>query len=323
MILIDIPSLLGRLGIKAERKGREFWAPCPFHKERTPSWQIHDDSDSDKHGRWRCLGACHDGGGAVGLVMRLVGFERASEAVAWLKDGGSIEVDRGASLVAGGAMRLEAAVRPSAKSFHLPLGVRFVPFEEWPFVARAYAESRGLDARQVDRWGLGYAADGRLAGRIVLPWRASGRLGGYTARSYVPGTVKKHLEPKAEEGAATGWVYGEEHWPALAERQRAAVVVVEGGFDGFAVERASGMHFGAARGSNLLPGHVARLATWGEVILATDPDAAGQRFRGAVVSSLARHATVRHATFPDGFDPAKLERRSGPHALRACLLAAR
>ena len=38
---------------------------CPFHKERTPSFVVWPDSQ-----RWRCFGACADGGDVVDLIRK-------------------------------------------------------------------------------------------------------------------------------------------------------------------------------------------------------------------------------------------------------------
>lgn len=308
---VDVPLLLERLGIEGKRRGREIWACCPLpgHEERTPSWQIKDDPDGAKHGLWRCLGQCHDGGTPVTLVQKVLGCTYR-EAEGWIRDeklGNStsylcVQLQQPAPLPAG---------------FVLPAGTVIAPLRAWVSPARAYAERRGLTEAQVERWGLGYSVDGRLAGRIVLPWRdARGQLTGYTARTYLA-NPKKYLEPDAEEGADRSAVYGEQHWSPAGERS--TVVVTEGGLDGLAVERAAAMPFGAVCGSVLLPGHVARLSTWQEVVIASDPDKAGRGLAGAIYDALARWTRVRFATLPAGYDCAKLERERGPRVLRDVL----
>ena len=46
---VDVAALLAFLGIKGRRRGSEWWACCPFHEEREPSWQIHDNADDLEH----------------------------------------------------------------------------------------------------------------------------------------------------------------------------------------------------------------------------------------------------------------------------------
>lgn len=315
MKLVDVPSLLDRLGITAKRKGREWWACCPLHEERTPSWQMRDDDqDPDRHGRWRCLGACHTGGGPIGLVMHVLSLE-AREAWEWIKTGSVIERIALAISFDDGAPDLSRFVF----GFRLPLGVEFAPFFDWPKPAANYLESRGVTAEQVDRWGIGYAMGGKLAQRIVFPWRdgIDGKLLGYTARAYVPGN-KRYLEPGEKEGAARGAVYGEEHWPP--PRARDVVVVTEGSIDGLAIERATGLAFGAACGSQLLPAHAAKLSTFPTVLVASDPDEAGRKFQASIAGMLARWSRVVPVDLPTGdkpgrYDPARIEVELGREVL--------
>lgn len=314
--VVDVPLLLERLGIEGKRRGpREIWACCPLpgHEERTPSFQIRDDPEGDKHGFWRCLGQCHEGGGPTALVSRVFGcsFE---EAIDWIKN------ERLGSPRHFLRMELQEAP-PLPSGFVLPGGATLSPLPTWVAPARAYAERRGITAEQVDKWGLGYAVDGRLAGRIILPWRDSfGKLTGYTARTYLASN-KKYLEPDASEGADRSAIYGEQHWPPVGDARR-TVVVVEGGIDGLAVERATAFPFAAVCGSVLLPGHVARLSTWREVIIASDPDKAGRGLAEALRGALARWVRIRDATLPSGYDCAKVEAEKGKEELQEIIESA-
>ena len=308
---VDVPKLLARLGIEAERRGKEYWARCPLHDERTASFQIHDEPGRPKHGNWRCLGACHTGGNALDLVASVLKLDDA-EARAWVREGGEVEVDPEQV-----TRPLVFADRESRSEFELPRCVVFTPFPDWPRAPRDYLTSRGVTAEQVARWGIGYAVDGRLAGRIVFPWRdQTGLVYGYTARAFLP-TVRKHDEPTEADGAIRGFVLGEQHWPQ--PNRRSTVVVVEGMFDGLAVERATGCAFGAARGSNLLPEHADKFATFEEVVVASDPDPAGRGYATSLRASLGRYVRFRVAELPTGTDPAKLAVRAGLGALADAL----
>jgi DNA primase len=317
MKLIDVPSLLDRLGIKTKRRGRELWACCPLHDEKTPSWQMRDDpEDQVKHGRWRCLGKCHTGGGPISLVMHVLGLQ-PKEAWEWIKTGSVHERIALAIHFEDNAPDLSRFVF----GFHLPQGVEFAPLFDWPMPASNYLHGkRGVTAEQVDRWGIGFARDGKLAKRIVFPWReASGKLLGYTARAYTP-NEKRYLEPGEKEGAARGAVYGEEQWPPPGAA-RDTIVVVEGAIDGLAVERATGLPFGAACGSQFLPAHAAKISTFRRVIVASDPDAAGASFQAVIHGSLARWSTVIPIDLPidakgGRYDPARLAFEKGNDELR-------
>lgn len=310
---VDVPALLARLGIKTTRRGRSVWACCPFHEERTPSWRIWNDPSDTKHGTWKCFGSCADGdnyGDVVSLVRRLLGLNDRAEAWRWIK--GDAEAVRAPPL------RFSIEVEQSAprRRFELPAGVIVAPVSEWVSPARAYLESRGVPAAQAERWGLGYAVGGFMAGRIVIPARDhSGRLLNCTGRTFVR-AAKRYREPNESEGARKDAVFGEAFWPPLGKRR--TVVLVEGAFDAMAVERAANMFVAAPFGSEFLPGHAARLATFEEVVVASDPDKAGEKLWKAARDGLARWTRTRRAMLPDGMDASDLAARD-EHALAEIL----
>jgi len=112
----------------------------------------------------------------------------------------------------------------------------------------------------------------------------------------------------------------------------ATPVLVEGPVDALAVTYASRDHVGLAplgtsltdtQADTLMP-FLDHTAGAPGVIVATDSDPAGQLAAERDYWILtARGADPRHATFPDGHDPASLLREAGPPALRAQLVAAR
>lgn len=298
---VDVPGVLARLGIRATRRRREHWACCPFHVERTPSWSIRDDpSRPHRHGLWKCLGACPDGrnsGSVVSLVLRLLGLKTREEAWRWIKTGSAEPRVR---------MSVEVDESSPARGLRLPEGVSVGPVSSWVGPARDYLASRGVPSEQAERWGLGWAMTGRLRGRIVIPIRdSSGELVGYTARLFV-GAGRKFLEAEESEGADKSAVFGEQLWPA--EDERDVVVATEAAFDALAVERETGLPFGALYGSEILPGHLARLRGFRRVVVASDPDDAGEKYWRAMRSAFSRWAHVTRAVIPEGSDAAELAR---------------
>ncbi len=112
----------------------------------------------------------------------------------------------------------------------------------------------------------------------------------------------------------------------------ATPVLVEGPVDALAVSYASRDHVGLAPlGTSLTDTQADTLIPFLDVaagapgvIVATDSDLAGQMAAERDYWILtARGADPRHATFPDGHDPASLLRQAGPAALRGQLLSSR
>jgi hypothetical protein len=313
---VDVPAVLTRLGIEVKKTaGRELWACCPRHEESTPSWRIRNEPGDERHGFWQCFGSC-DGdarnGGVLKLVRLVLDLPGWKEARAWLR---GQDVEREPE-PAPQRVRIESTTPSIAgRGMQPPKGAVVAPVERWPSPARRYlVDKRGVPAEQAERWGLGYAGVGRLAGRIYLPAHdRTGRLINYTARTFVGATLK-FREPNEGDGADKGAVFGERFWPGPGERR--VVVALESALNALAVERVAGMHVGSIFGSEVLPAHLLRLGTFDLVLVASDPDEAGDKYWRALRSGLARHARVERVEIPEGTDCADLG-RDAPDILRA------
>lgn len=303
----DPVKLLERLDIQFVAKGDVLWASCPnpAHNDKTPSWRFIANADSERFGQHRCYG-CGFGGWPVRLVEAVLGCSR-EEAREWLHD-----IDVAPPL----PFKVSIEVKQGLKArIRIPPGVYFEPLSEWPDAARSYLlGDRGVTPWQVARWGMGYtkgrydALTNPLAGRIFIPvLNTKGELISYTARSYLPNSKRRYKEPSMGEGADLGAVFGEQHWP----KNRWVVVVTEGAFDALAVERVfmgMGLPVAGIYGSQLHSGHVARISTFRGVVLATDPDKAGNRVAGELTEQLRRWTQVVRAELPEGQDCASLPR---------------
>jgi len=281
---VDVGKLLARLGIEATVDGDEYLAKCPGHVDAKPSWSIH--RTTTKH---HCF-ACGFGGTAASLVIHALDMSSLAwtkrDAWEWMRDQGL--------LTGGGELGLDVELflrveRPT--HFALPAGVRLdVPLGGWPTSAARYIAARRIPGHQLRRWGVGFAVDGRLGGRVVFPVRdRAGRLLSYTARTFI-GAGVRYLTPDEREHPDHAALYGEEQWPEPgAYRER--VVVVEGAIKALAVERATGLYvagvLGATQANN--PSVIAKLATFREVTILLDADEAGEKAADALHGSLARH----------------------------------
>ena len=146
-----------------KRKGRLYWACCPFHQEKTPSFKV-----DPATGLWHCFG-CGEGGDVFGFLMRTDNLTFV-EAVTTLADRANIEIK---ALEEGGVTRGErdrvfAVCRESAAYYHAVLTRS--PAAQ-PKAAREYLTARGFDSDVAKRWSLGYAL-GR--GSLVAQLRERG-----------------------------------------------------------------------------------------------------------------------------------------------------
>src|SRR5580693_7556841 len=140
------------LGIDAQRKGFKWQAHCPSgnHEDAHPSWGMHDEPGSPKHGLHYCF-ACKFQGTAADLVMHVQDFVTKSVAIDWI-----VEHAHG---FADPVWQVRISVSPlRSNPFYLPPDVVQAPLEQWPKSPREYLLSRGVTPAQVERWSIGYAS---------------------------------------------------------------------------------------------------------------------------------------------------------------------
>jgi len=310
---VDVDRVLVRLGIEAKKKGREWTSLCPNpeHHDRSPSFRVRDEPGSTKHGCFKCW-PCQWGGTLVDLVQKLRKIDDYRDAIKWILEGVSVDQQE----VSG----VEVRVRPPPLRFRLPDEVVVAPLAEWPAPIRDYARGRGIEEWQVDRWGIGYAVEGRLKGRIVFVLRdARGRPRGYSARSFT-GAEKRFLEPSDPEKADASAMFGEQHWPPAGERAEASVFLFEGAIKALAAEAAlPGAYVAATTGSEVRPLHSTKLATFGRQCLVGDDDPAGTKVSSQLVAQLERHTHPSRLVLPRKLDADKLPREELGSIMRAWL----
>lgn len=303
----DIGKLLDSLNIDARQSGDSWKALCPNpdHDDRkVGSWSIVDDVSSDRHGLMHCW-ACSLGGDEVDLTKLVlsVGFHAA---LCWVEE---YALPEGPTTA-----RVEVL---SPRVFRLPPGTVDEDLRRWPTPFRRYLAVRGVTEAQARRWGLAYALEGRLSGRVVIPARdASGRLLSYTARAIDRG-VLRYLTPKREEGADPGAVFGEEHWG-----KGGTVVVTEAAFDALACERAVPEFAIAVTGTGGVsmaadPRVASKLRRFSSAIVVTDPDDAGDQAYEDLVTAMGGKPVLR-ARPPEGLDANKMD----PDDLRGIIVEA-
>lgn len=135
--------------VPLEKKGGRYWACCPIHHEKTPSFTV-----TEERGSFFCFG-CHEHGDVFKLVMLL---ESCSfmDAVRRLAERAGMEVPDFRQSDGNGTMsavkeRLYAVVLEAARHYHSNI------YKPQGAVAMAYAKKRGLSEETIKTFRLGYS----------------------------------------------------------------------------------------------------------------------------------------------------------------------
>ncbi|MBW2294271.1 MAG: DNA primase [Deltaproteobacteria bacterium] len=342
---IDIVAVIGRY-VDLKKSGRNFKGRCPFHEEKTPSFNVNPDRQI-----FHCFG-CQVGGNAMTFLMR---YENLTfpEAVRTLGKECGVEVPDNDSGDRGVSERLFAA-NEHAQDFYQ----RGLESEEGKR-AKVYLADRGLDDEAIETFGIGYAPNSwdelgkqlgrcdvteaqaiaagllverdsqgkagargsyaRLRGRVVFPIRdVRDRIVGFGGRAIFPDQEPKYLNtPESPIFHKRDALYG---FPQALEaiRKRGRVIVCEGYFDRIALARAELSESLATCGTALTEGHARQFVRrTAQVVLLFDGDAAGQSaVEKALHVLLPTGIRVRAALLPQGDDPDSFLNQHGPDALR-------
>lgn len=303
------------LGLEvASRRGGRAWMLCPYHDDHSPT-SFFVRLKGKRAGQNHCF-ACKNGGGLLDLVMHVRGCNLET-AIAFVKLAG-----KGYAPPKKHVTVVARPARLGRRRFKMPTEVIREPLAEWVTLARRYAESRGITQEEVDEFGLGYAVDGRLAGRIVIPWLGAGRIvAGYSARTFV-GDEPKYQTPPMSDGPDLSVMVGEHLWP-MSIHDRDVVVVTEGALNGFAVRRVfPDVSIAALGGSEIDALKIVKLATFKRVIALTDPDTAGDVAAAALTNKLGRYTRVDRVRLPRKKDALDVLLERGNDVLRAFIAPA-
>ena len=339
---VDIVDLVGRY-VSLRQAGRSFKGLCPFHDEKTPSFQV-----NPQLGIFHCFG-CNAGGNVFAFLMRKDNLS-FPEAVRSLGRDCGIEVpESGAEAEGSGLGRRLREANALAEAFY-----RGALRGDEGAAARAYLTGRGIDAETAARFGLGFAPEGwdslvralsqarvaaqigeragliaerrsgghydRLRGRLTFPIRdVRGDVIGFGARALGPDQEPKYLNtPESPLFRKREAFYG---LPDALEsiRRTGRAVVVEGYFDRIALARAGIAESLATCGTALSEDHARALRRrTREVVLLFDGDEAGQNAALRSLSLLLPEGLrVRAALLPQSEDPDTFLEHEGAAALRA------
>ncbi len=350
---VTLSSVVGRAVTWDMRKSNmakgDWWAPCPFHQEKSPSFHV-----DDRKGFYYCFG-CHAKGDALTFLKENgnLGFMEAVEVLA--REAGMVMPARDpqAAQKADRRTQLQDVMEEAVRIYRLQLQTARAG------EARDYLKKRRLSEATQARWDLGFAPDqrnflltaltakgiapemaeaaglvakaddgtfyDRFRGRIIFPIRdARGRAISLGGRAMDPNAKAKYLNGPETElfdkgrnlfnlGPARD-AAGKGQPLILAEGYMDVIALVDAGFG------ATVAPLGTAVTEDQL-----RLM-WRvhpEPVIALDGDKAGIRAALRVVDLalplLEAGQALRFALLPDGQDPDDLIRGQGAQAMHAVL----
>ena len=346
---IDLANLVSSYGIQVKHAGGSAKACCPFHHEKTPSFNI-----NSAKGFYHCFG-CGESGDAIKFVQKQEGLTFV-EAVKKLAEQCGVKVEETEDPNAGQRKRLYALMAELTAFYR-----RCLLQAKEGELARNYLKDRALDGSVAEDWGIGYAPNGvsnilrwaekykytpeeleaagvikapsrpgdngyhRFAGRLMFPVRdKQGRVVAFSGRQLVAqkNSGKYVNSPETLIFKKSNVLFGFDRASrAIGKDSHCEVIVCEGQIDCIRLHSSGFANAVAGQGTAFTDEHVRMLKrVASQAVLVYDDDAAGHK---ATIRSagmlLAAEIPVRVVSLPDGDDPDSFLRTKGAEAFRALL----
>jgi DNA primase len=345
----DIVELVGRV-VKLRRSGSNWLGLCPFHTEKSPSFNVYPHNHS-----YYCFG-CGASGTAVRFLMDNEGM-KFPEALKRLADAAGIRIQEDLD---DPEMERQMKHRSALRRAHEDLAAWYHHLllkDPIAAPARDYLKSRGITSAVAKNWTLGYAPQqdshtrswaahhgytdrflveagifkmdetGRVyAGfrhRLMFPIRSdSGDVIAFSGRLLDP-TAKaaKYLNsPETPIFTKSKVLFGYDKSKRHINKA-GQVLVCEGQIDLITAFEAGVQNVVAPLGTSFGEDHVRTLRTHAkEAVLCFDADNAGFKAAERAYNFLSPAGmVVRVARFPKGEDPDSLIRTQGVDAFRQCI----
>jgi DNA primase len=343
-----IVDVLGRY-IAIEQKGRNFWACCPFHHEKTPSFSINPE------GFYYCFG-CKEGGDVIKFVQT---FESVDfmEAVKILAKSVNLEIpafkeDKGAEDIKRKKELYGAICVDTAKFYHLNLS------SDGATHALKYLQNRGVQKSAVTKFGIGVSTGFKelvkflqdkgynledcvaagvlsksgaghyfdaLGERLIFPIiNVYGAVVGFGGR-----VLDKNSTFAKYKNTAAGLLFDKSknlYAINLIKKLKqtapiSGIIVVEGYMDVLSLVQAGFSNCVASMGTSLTPEQARLIKRFcDDVFISYDGDAAGQAATLRGLDILKKEGVnVKVVVLPEGLDPDELIKKYGAAAYQKCL----
>ena len=337
----DIESVASSY-VAFKRRGRNLVGLCPFHGEKTASFNLYPETNS-----FYCFG-CGAGGDVITFIKRIENLDYI-DAVKFLADRSGMKMPEQKNendQVSRLRLRILEANREAARIYHAAL------YRPEGKVALDYYHSRGYTDATIKHFGLGFAPAGwdyllkalRQKGfkddeLIAAFLAARGRNGGtydvFRNRVMIPiidirgnvvgfgGRVLDDSKPKYINTESTLAFAKSRNLFALnfAKNAGRELNLCEGYMDVIAMHQAGFTNTVAALGTSFPEEQMQLIARYADRInLIFDADGAGQKATRRAIENLRRTGLdVRVVTIPDGKDPDEFIKNNGAAAFKLLL----
>lgn len=351
---VSIAQVVGRAvtwDLRKSNQGKgDFWAPCPFHHEKSASFHV-----DDRKGFYYCFG-CQAKGDALT-------FLRETQNLPFMEAVELLAREAGMTMPARDPQERERSDRRTQLVEVMETAVRFYKMQlmgAQAAEARAYLDRRGLSQAQRERWELGFAPDARhtlwnhlkqagiapdliveaglcaqpddggqpfdrFRGRILFPIRdARGRAIAFGGRAMAEGARAKYLNSPETPLFDKGRTLYNLDQARAAMGKGAPLIVAEGYMDVIALVGAGFEGAVAPLGTAITEDQLRLM--WRlheEPVIALDGDAAGlragNRLADLALPLIAAGQGLRFALLPGGQDPDDLIKAGGSAAMRAVI----
>jgi len=346
---VNIVDVIGRY-VTLKKRGRNYLGLCPFHTEKTPSFNVNPEKQI-----FHCFG-CGTGGNVFTFLMR---YENLSfvDAVKRLADETGIKIP-----VSQEAKKQESENEQLFRANEVAESVYHQQLKQAPAAVQEYLQRRGISAETREQFKLGYASgewDGllkylerngfslnpykksgllleseksgklfdRFRNRLMFPiHNQSGKVIGFGGRALLdePNSPKYMNSPESPVYQKSRILYGL-YFSKEAIRESGAVIFVEGYMDFLQLYQAGIRNVVATSGTALTEEHARLIRRYtSRVYLCYDADTAGinAAVRGGEIL-FQQLLEVEALILPAGEDPDSFVKANGKEAFLALLKEAK
>lgn len=331
--------------VQLRRSGANFLGLCPFHSEKTPSFNVNPAREI-----FHCFG-CGTGGNAFSFVMKMEGLS-FPEAVKFLARKAGVEIEERLLSPAEKQAQDERKALLRTNDIIQDYYREVLRHKPEAADARLYLDRRNASGAVAEAYGLGYAPDRRdglvkhlrsqgveletaamlgiirkseggwhdlFRNRLIFPIRAPrGEVIAFAGR-VLDGSLPKYINsPESPLYHKSSVLFGLDlAMPAV--RTEKSIIIVEGYFDHLALYRAGVLNVAATCGTALTNDHVSLLKRHvSRVYCLFDGDSAGRK---ATIRSMELFLEQRVPSYvislPDGDDPDSFLEKNSLDAFRA------